>query len=136
ECRARAIEPPPLEYEEPPVITPEQSKEWTEETPGLDEVQIVIDPGSATRAEPDDDPDTLDAREQAEVDRQLDEAMQQAGEKPREPLPEQEVEAPEPSRPPFDEKEQRKELRGEEKEERREEKREEKNDRKEQKPHP
>ncbi|HUP49280.1 MAG TPA: PBP1A family penicillin-binding protein, partial [Thermoanaerobaculia bacterium] len=58
ECRGRIERPPILiQFEEPPVITPEQSEEWSAEIPGLGEVQIVIDPAAGRPPSESDDDD-------------------------------------------------------------------------------
>jgi penicillin-binding protein 1B len=75
-CQPRAIpQPLPPEFTEPPVISPEQSQAWSTEVPGLEDVQIVIDPAAGLPPENDDDPDVLDEQERAEIDRQLKEAL-------------------------------------------------------------
>ncbi|HUP45093.1 MAG TPA: hypothetical protein VM779_06240, partial [Thermoanaerobaculia bacterium] len=79
-CRRRIDRAPIfVEFEEPPVITPEQSQEWSIETPGLGDVQIILDP-AASLPDPrgDDDPDELDEEEREATDRQLEEAMREA----------------------------------------------------------
>lgn len=69
QCRGRVEQPPILiVFQEPPVITPEESAERS-----VGEIQIVIDP-----AKPDDDPDELDEEEREEIDRQLEKAMEKA----------------------------------------------------------
>ena len=79
-CRRR-IERAPIfvEFEEPPVISPEQSQEWSTEIPGMGEVQVVIDPArDLPPASEDEDPDVLDEREREAVDRAMEEAVRRA----------------------------------------------------------
>lgn len=74
-CRPRAVEPPMYaEFEEPAVISAEKFREWMQGAPGVEPIEIVIEPGSGTL---DDDPDVLDERERREIDRQLEDALRQ-----------------------------------------------------------
>jgi hypothetical protein len=125
----RRIEIPPLliDFEEPPVISPEEAAERATGLPSLDDVQIIIDPAPASR---DESPDVLDEKEREEIDRQLEGAMREL-EKLRE-------QAPQIGTPPTfdprdarqDEKREEKEERREEKDQRKEEKRDDKEERK------
>ena len=105
-CR-RSIERPPIfiEFEEPPVISPEQSQEWSTEIPGMGEVQIIIDPATdLPPASEDEDPDVLDEKEREAVDRAMEEAVKRseeaAGEKLPEVLPPPTQTQPTPELPP------------------------------------
>ena len=69
--------PLPVEHIEPPVISPEQAIEWAAEIPDLGEVQIIIDPSAGLPTQ-DEDPDVLDERERDAIDRQLEEAIENA----------------------------------------------------------
>jgi 1A family penicillin-binding protein len=96
-CRPRP-EPTPIwiDFEEPPVITPEQSREWSTQLPGLGEIAIVIDPAAKLPPErEDEDPGVLDEEEREAVDEQLEEARR----KIEELLPES---VPVPVPPPFE----------------------------------
>ena len=91
ECQRRIERPPILiEFEEPPIITPQQSEEWSAEIPGLGEVQIIIDPAAGLpppredEAEDDDDDYELSEEERRAVDEQVEEAMRKAEELRRE----------------------------------------------------
>jgi penicillin-binding protein 1B len=122
ECRG-SVERPPImiAFEEPPVISPEQSQEWSAEIPGMGEVQIVIDPAAGTPAEQDENPDELSEREREDVDRQLEEARRAV----EEALPEPPAPSMPPATPPtFDPREADKAAREADKEERQEEKQE------------
>ncbi|HUP48981.1 MAG TPA: hypothetical protein VNA04_09365, partial [Thermoanaerobaculia bacterium] len=69
-----------IQFEEPPVITPEQSEEWSAEIPGLGEVQIVIDPAAGrppSESDDDDEPFELSQEDRDAIDRQLEEAKRQ-----------------------------------------------------------
>jgi hypothetical protein len=80
-CRRR-IEKPPIfiEFEEPAVISEEQSEEWSTEIPGMGEVQVVIDPSALPPVSQDEDPDVLDEKEREAVDRAMEEAARRAEE--------------------------------------------------------
>jgi len=81
QCRGRVEEPEIfIEYQDPPVISPEQSDAWATQIPGLDQVQIIIDPSAGQPAAQDQNPDVLNEREREAVDRQLEEAMEQPAE--------------------------------------------------------
>ncbi|MFN2441461.1 MAG: transglycosylase domain-containing protein [Thermoanaerobaculia bacterium] len=81
-CRPRAVAPPMYaEFEEPAVISAEKFREWMQGAPGVQPIEIVIEPGSGDL---DDDPDVLDERERREIDRQLEDALRQS---PPEPSP-------------------------------------------------
>jgi penicillin-binding protein 1B len=140
ECRGRVQRPPiTLAFQEPPVITPEQSQEWSAEIPGMGEVQIIIDPAAGLPPEQDENPDELNQQERDAIDRQLEEAREAV----EQALPEPPANMPPAATPPtFDprqaqnpgreaqnpgraEKEERKEKREQEKEERKEEREEE-----------
>jgi hypothetical protein len=89
-----------IDYEEPPVISPEQSQEWSTQIPGLGEVQVVIDPAAKLPPErEDEDPDVLDEEEREAVDEQLEEQLDEARRRVEELLPEA---APVPVPPPFE----------------------------------
>ena len=105
-CRPRP-EPTPIwiDFEEPPVITPEQSLEWS--VPGLGDVQIVIDPASKLPPEredaQDDNPDVLDEEERKDVDKQVEEQLEEARRRVEEMMKERDEErVPVPVPPPFD----------------------------------
>ncbi len=106
QCTPRP-EPTPLwiDFEEPPVITPEQSLEWS--VPGLGDVQIVIDPASKLpperEEEEDDDPDVLDEEERKDIDKQVEEQLEEARRRVEELMRERGAErVPVPVPPPFD----------------------------------
>ena len=71
----RRIETPPIfiDFQDPPVISIEES---TERSRDLPEVEIVIDP-ARPQEEPDENPDVLSKEEREAVDRQMEEAMRQ-----------------------------------------------------------
>lgn len=92
-CRGWVEEPPLLAvFEEPPVISEETFNQWATETPGPEQVPIVIDP--STRSAPErhdrDDPDVLDREEREAIDRKLREAVRALEEDLRENEPEEE----------------------------------------------
>ncbi|MGH9458309.1 MAG: transglycosylase domain-containing protein, partial [Thermoanaerobaculia bacterium] len=69
-CRGRVERPPLLvEFEEPPVISPETYEDRVEDAP---EIEIVILP-----RDDDDDPDVLSPEEREEIDRQLEEVLRE-----------------------------------------------------------
>jgi membrane carboxypeptidase/penicillin-binding protein len=82
-CQRRIEEVPIwIDFHEPAVITPEESDERAKEAPGLDDVQIVIDPNAAPpQQEEDDNPDVLNDREKEAIDRQLEAALRDMQEK-------------------------------------------------------
>ncbi|HVS31695.1 MAG TPA: PBP1A family penicillin-binding protein [Thermoanaerobaculia bacterium] len=131
-CRRRIERPPILiGFEEPRVISPEEAAERATGLPGLDDVQIIIDPGAIpSRPGGDDDSDVLDEDEREEIDRQLEDAMRELERLRRE--------APRIGTPPIfdpregrrDERREENKERREERDDRREEKREEKGERK------
>ena len=81
QCRPRPV-PTPIwvDFEEPPVISPEQSLEWSTQIPGMGEVQIVIDPAAGQPAEEDENPDELNEEERDAIDRQMEEARRRVEE--------------------------------------------------------
>lgn len=82
-CRGRVARPSLLaEFEEPAVISMEELSRWLEEFPGAPPEEIVIDPGPVM---PGDDPDVLDEQEQADIDRQVEDALREARENPPPP---------------------------------------------------
>jgi penicillin-binding protein 1B len=70
-----------IAFQEPPIMTPEESLERAKETPDLDDVQIVIDPAGLPPRDDDDDPDELDEEERKKIDEQLEKALEKAQEK-------------------------------------------------------
>jgi penicillin-binding protein 1B len=88
ECRGPIERLPVIVFEEPPIMTPEESMERARETPGLDDVEIVIDPSTAGPPPKDDEnPDEIDDKEAEAIDRALEEALQRAREELKKQLP-------------------------------------------------
>lgn len=81
-CRGRVERPPLLiAFQEPPIISEETFEEWVTELPGMENVQIIIDPTPVLQG---DDPDVLDEAEREEIDRRLEQAVRQIEEQRRE----------------------------------------------------
>ena len=87
-CQGRVEEPEIfIDYQDPPVISPEQSDAWATQIPGLDQVQIILDPGAGPPSAQDPEPGVLDEEERESIDRQLEEELKRAAEEPAPPTP-------------------------------------------------